>query len=93
MANFCLGGEYLLPTKFFTGGFFTDGVLVSFYVPWGYGAVLGFLVFPGAMGGGGGGIGPSRAGGGGGVLVGCVQTRVLGAHASPFELYSAAKLQ
>ena len=31
--------------------------------------------------------------GGGGVLVGCVQTRVLGAHASPFELYSAAKLQ
>ena len=90
----CLGGEYLLPTKFFTGGFFTDGVLVSFYVPWGYGAVLGFLVFPGAMGrGGGGGICPFRAVGRWGVLVGCVQTRVLGAHASPFELYSAAKLQ
>ena len=65
MANFCLGGEYLLPTKFFTGGFFTDGVLVSFYVPWGYEAVLGFLVFPGAMGRGGQRGLPFPGGGGG----------------------------
>ena len=54
-----------------------------------------FWCFRGLWGGEGSGVCPFRAvgWGGWGVLVGCVQTRELGAHASPFELYPADKLQ
>ena len=51
MTNFCLGNEYLLQTKFFADGFFTDKVnLINFRgIKSGSVAFLGFLSLKGYL--------------------------------------------